>query len=191
MTWVVTLWDVGRALCLCAQVVGLPEYQTWLRGFPEGTRHILAAAWKGCPVLESSAELQARLNAVAPQFFPLHQQRSLPVLDEQGSHVTPGQNLLRIHLRPKRDDPLDSSELLPRQSSSGPEHCCCKPCPMHVQEAHALGALSGMSDTKYLIQWMRKSPRSAVMVSEALGAVTQSFFPGLECMCLSTDCVLF
>jgi len=45
-----------------AQVVGLPEYQTWMKAFPEGTVHILAAAKKGCPVLESSAELQASLS---------------------------------------------------------------------------------------------------------------------------------
>ena len=56
--------------------------------------------------------VQARLSAVAPQFFPLHQQPS-PVLEEQGLGVIIGQNLLRVHLRPKRDDPLDSSELFP------------------------------------------------------------------------------
>ena len=112
MSWCVALSSMWAKLCLFVQVVGLPEYQTWLRGFPEGTKHILAAAWKGCPILESSAELQARLNAVAPQFFPLHLQQSSPVLDEQGSSVTSGQNLLRIHLRPKRDDPLDSSKFL-------------------------------------------------------------------------------
>ena len=43
----------------CVQVAGLPEYQFWMRGFPEGTLHLLAAAREGCPVLESSAELQA------------------------------------------------------------------------------------------------------------------------------------
>ena len=46
--------------CLGAQVVVLPEYQAWMQGFPQGSKHILAAAWNGCPVLESSAELQAR-----------------------------------------------------------------------------------------------------------------------------------
>ena len=128
--------------CLSVQVVSLPEYQTWLRGFPEGTKHILAAAWTGYPILESSAELQARLNAVAPQFFPLHLQRSSPApgagAEGRDSNVISGENLLRIHLRPKRDDPLDSSKLLPQDSTSGRPSLLSQIMRICVQEARAL-----------------------------------------------------
>ncbi len=44
------------------QVAGLPEYQAWMQGFQEGTLHLFAAAREGCPVLESSAQLQARTD---------------------------------------------------------------------------------------------------------------------------------
>ena len=37
--------------------------------------------------------------------------------EQKGLTVVPGENLLRIHLRPKREDPLDSSEVLSTQAS--------------------------------------------------------------------------
>ena len=52
--------------------------------------------------------LQARLNALLPGTFPLH--RSLPAPDLALAHpnMTAGRNLLRFHLRPRRDAPLDA-----------------------------------------------------------------------------------
>ncbi len=62
---------------------------------------------------ENVSYLQAQLNALVPQFFPLHQHQFSAVLEAQGLKIVPGDNLLKIHLRPKRDDPLDYSKQSP------------------------------------------------------------------------------
>ena len=57
-----------------AQVIGLPEYQAWMQGFPAGTTHILAAVNKGSAMLEGSATLQ-----VMPRDPFLHVSTCIPV----------------------------------------------------------------------------------------------------------------
>ena len=62
----------------------------------------------------NSSCLQAQLNALVPEFFPMHQHKFAPQPDLLGLKLLSGENLMRIHLRPKREEPLDYSELLSR-----------------------------------------------------------------------------
>ena len=54
-----------------------------------------------------SLSMQARLNALQPSIFPLHHSLPTPDLALPQPNMTPGRNLLRFHLRPRRDEPLD------------------------------------------------------------------------------------
>lgn len=51
--------------------------------------------------------VQARLNALLPATFPLHCLLPAPDLALPHPNMVPGRNLLRFHLRPRRDEPLD------------------------------------------------------------------------------------
>ncbi len=62
----------------------------------------------------NSSCLQAQLNALMPEFFPMHQHKFAPQPDLPGLKLLSGENLMRIHLRPKREEPLDYSALLSR-----------------------------------------------------------------------------
>ncbi len=66
--------SLSQADSLHAQVIGLPEYQAWMQGFPAGTTHILAAVNKGSAMLEGSAALQ-----VIPRNPFLHVSACTPV----------------------------------------------------------------------------------------------------------------
>ena len=57
--------------------------------------------------------VQARLNALLPGTFPLHACVESPPLALPQPNMAPGRNLLRYHLRPKRDEPLDDGEAYP------------------------------------------------------------------------------
>lgn len=56
-----------------AEVAALPEYRRWVAAFGGGARHIMAntAVNTGRTVMSSSALIQARLNVLAPEVFPL------------------------------------------------------------------------------------------------------------------------
>lgn len=60
------------------QVVEKQEYQAWCAKFGPSTSHIFVnrVATGGAPVMASSALLQAKLNAVHPTIFPMHQHDS-------------------------------------------------------------------------------------------------------------------
>lgn len=95
-----------------AQVVSKPEYQAWAATFGDKITHLYvnAAATGGSPVLLSSRAMQARLNALNQSVFPLQYSDQVggePALQEKlpeaaGHHVKalPGQNLLKLVLRP-------------------------------------------------------------------------------------------
>ena len=63
--------------------------------------------------------LQAQLNALVPEFFPMHQHKFAHLPDAPGLKVFAGDNLMRIHLRPKREEPLDYSALCSGLHASG------------------------------------------------------------------------
>jgi len=60
-----------------AEVAALEPYQQWMAAFGSGdtgaVQHIMAntAANRGRTVMSSSAAVQAKLNAMAPEIFPL------------------------------------------------------------------------------------------------------------------------
>ncbi|BDA45073.1 probable zinc phosphodiesterase ELAC protein 2 [Coccomyxa sp. Obi] len=99
-----------------AEVLRLPEYMEWMSCFGPTARHIIVAAAQSAgpvAILESSAVLQARLNALLPHIFPLPPPEALQQLPQLHPNMTPGSNLLRFHLRPQRPQPLDSGDVAP------------------------------------------------------------------------------
>ena len=78
--------------------------------------------------------LQAQLNALVPEFFPMHQHNFALLPEAPGVRVLPMENLMRFHLRPKREEPLDYSAL-----SSGPpcfRHFPCMACHVSAMNSH-------------------------------------------------------
>ena len=92
-----------------------PEYVRWVAGFGDGMVHLLAAepAGRGAPVMRASATLQAKLNVLAPTFFPLQPAEAVAT---GGGDTLPhgcvaGTNMLRFQLRPLAKRGLDRQDV--------------------------------------------------------------------------------
>ena len=112
-------------LCAVACVVHMtpgpiarnPEYVSWMSGFGGDVTHVLAAepAAPGAPVMRASATLQAKLNALAPTFFPLQSAEAVTAASGSSADLPPGcvagANMLRFQLRPLAKRGLDSEDV--------------------------------------------------------------------------------
>jgi hypothetical protein len=75
----------------------------------------------GDAVMRSAAAMQARLNALLPGIFPLHASLGAPGIPLPQPNMAHGRNLLRYHLRPRREDPFDD------RTPTSPAHTLCRP----------------------------------------------------------------
>ncbi|KAK9908066.1 hypothetical protein WJX75_002371 [Coccomyxa subellipsoidea] len=96
------------------KVVRLPEYMDWISSFGPSAKHIIVAAAQlagAAAILESSAVLQAQLNALIPHIFPLPPPDTPQLPLTLHSNMIAGSNLLKCHLRPHRPQLLDSGDI--------------------------------------------------------------------------------
>lgn len=105
-------------------VVTSEEFRSFVSRWPACTRHIMVHH-KGSEkqhIFSSATRLQAELNKMQPEFFPLHQKyENVPDVDESlfagiGEQVIKGTNLLKYHLRPLSKHGPDDSESVEAES---------------------------------------------------------------------------
>jgi len=92
------------------------EYEVWRKRFGKNVSHVLINK-DVCAtpvVFHSQAAVQCKLHSIEPEIFPLLEATDIPEVakDELPKNCFPGENLLRFHLRPVKQQGFDRSETL-------------------------------------------------------------------------------
>ncbi|XP_078348561.1 zinc phosphodiesterase ELAC protein 2-like [Oculina patagonica] len=92
------------------------EYEEWRKRFGDKVSHLLINK-DVCAtpiVFQSQATVQCKLHSIDPEIFPLLETTDIPEVrqDQLPKNCFPGENLLKFHLRPIKQEGFDRTDLL-------------------------------------------------------------------------------